>query len=77
MKTLTDPCALDFKDAIIEVGGGIITEEWMETAWEAARTWVKGQLETSPYGTGTHPTPLVVTWQWAKSSLTVTIQRTR
>lgn len=78
MITLTDPSEEKFRDAIVQEGGGVITEKWMASAWDAATNWIGGSVRSSPYsymGQRHIELALQVTWQWDKSTLKVIVFR--
>ena len=78
MITLTHPTENEFRDAIIKEGGGVISEEWMASAWEASHDWIGGSVCSSPYpymGQRHIELALHVTWQWDSGTLKVIVFR--
>lgn len=78
MIILTDPGEEKFRDAIVQEGGGLISEEWMASVWEAANDWIGGSVNSSPYSYmgQTHiQLALQVKWQWDIGTLKVIVFR--
>lgn len=71
---LDNPNREAFDNAITTAGGGVICQEWKDSAWEACNTWISGILHSSPYG---HPTPerLRVFWEWKDGDLSLTVMK--
>ncbi len=79
MRMMKNPSQVQVRDAIYDVGSGIMSDTWVNSAWDAMRIWIAGSLSTSPFRAGS-PTPgthttLNVSWLWERGDLTVTVSR--
>jgi hypothetical protein len=72
-QTLRLPSPNEIRNAIIRVGGGMLSESWVESAIEAVDMFTVGSVATQPYGL--IPMRLQVAWGIDVDGLSVTVSR--
>ncbi len=83
--SLRNPTSEQLNAAIDEIGRHVISREWRDNAFSAVNSWIRGKLESSPYGRpfgspgepSTYPeqTRLTVSWEWEDGELTVEVSK--